>query len=218
MIDGGPESASGPCAPRKAHIWGNHLFKKIIAGAAIALAATFSVATAANADPYTPEGGVTVSDPTVAPGQSTTLTFADGSFAPVVPVTITISGEDAANATLASFRTAPMAVTRSSITKNSTSAGGLRVTVTLPAGTATGSYAIAGTDTLGNTVSTTISVVAAAGNGTATGGSTADGAAGLPVTGGQLPVVLIWTGGGLLLLGAALVAVFATVRRQRATA
>ncbi|WP_317229764.1 sortase [Clavibacter sp. MX14-G9D] len=192
------------------------MLKKILAGAAIALAATFTVSTAATAAPYTPEGGVTVSDPTVAPGQSTVLSFADGSFAPVVPVTITITGEDAANATLASFRTAPMAVTSNSITKNSTSAGGLRVTVTLPAGSASGSYALTGTDTQGNTVSTTISVVAAAGTGTATG-STSDGAAGLPVTGGQLPVVLIWTGGGLLLLGAALVAVLATVRRQRTT-
>jgi hypothetical protein len=192
------------------------MLKKIIAGAAIALAATFTVSTAATAAPYTPEGGVTVSDPTVAPGQSTVLSFADGSFAPNDPVTITITGEDAANATLASFRTAPMAVTSNSITKNSTSAGGLRVTVTLPAG----SYALTGTDTQGNTVSTTISVVAAAGNGTSTGGNstggnTADNAAGLPVTGGQIPVVLIWTGGGLLLLGAALVAVLATVRRQR---
>lgn len=193
------------------------MFKKIIAGAAIALAATFTVATAANADPYTPEGGVTVSDPTVAPGQSTVLSFADGSFAPVVPVTITITGEDAANATLASFRTAPMAVTSNSITKNSTSAGGLRVTVTLPSGSATGTYALTGTDTLGNTVSTSISVVAAAGSGTSAGGNAADGSAGLPVTGGQLPVVLIWTGGGLLLLGAALVVVLATVRRQRTT-
>jgi hypothetical protein len=194
------------------------MLKKILAGAAIALAATFTVSTAATAAPYTPEGGVTVSDPTVAPGQSTVLSFADGSFAPSVPVTITITGENAANATLASFRTAPMAVTSNSITKNSTSAGGLRVTVTLPAGSASGSYALTGTDTEGNTVSTTISVVAAAGSGTATGGSgsTSD-ASGLPVTGGQLPVVLIWTGGGLLLLGAALVAVLATVRRQRTT-
>ena len=194
------------------------MLKKILAGAAIALAATFTVSTAATAAPYTPEGGVTVSDPTVAPGQSTVLTFADGSFAPVVPVTITITGEDAANATLASFRTAPMAVTSNSITKTSTNAGGLRVTVTLPAGTASGSYALTGTDPLGNTVSTTISVVEAAGTGTGTAtGSGSDGAAGLPVTGGQLPVVLIWTGGGLLLLGAALVAVLATVRRQRTT-
>ncbi|MBM7413161.1 hypothetical protein JOE38_002984 [Clavibacter michiganensis] len=193
------------------------MFKKILAGAAIALAATFTVATAANADPYTPEGGVSVSDPTVAPGQSTVLSFADGSFAANSLVTITITGEDAANATLASFRTAPMAVTSNSITKNATNAGGLRVTVTLPAGSATGSYALTGTDAQGNTVSTTISVVAAAGNGTAVGGSSADGAAGLPVTGGQLPVVLIWTGGGLLLLGAALVVVLATVRRQRST-
>ena len=192
------------------------MLKKILAGAAIALAATFTVSTAATAAPYTPEGGVTVSDPTVAPGQSTVLSFADGSFAPVVPVTVTITGEDAANATLASFRTAPMAVTSNSITKTSTNAGGLRVTVTLPAGSASGSYALTGTDPLGNTVSTTISVVAAAGTGTATG-SGSDGAAGLPVTGGQLPVVLIWTGGGLLLLGAALVAVLATVRRQRTT-
>jgi hypothetical protein len=197
------------------------MLKKILAGAAIALAATFTVSTAATAAPYTPEGGVTVSDPTVAPGQSTVLSFADGSFAPSVPVTITITGEDAANATLASFRTAPMAVTSNSITKNSTSAGGLRVTVTLPAGSATGTYALTGTDTEGNTVSTSISVVAAAGtgtsNGTGSGAGAADGSAGLPVTGGQLPVVLIWTGGGLLLLGAALVVVLTTVRRQRTT-
>jgi hypothetical protein len=197
------------------------MLKKILAGAAIALAATFTVSTAATAAPYTPEGGVTVSDPTVAPGQSTVLSFADGSFAPSVPVTITITGEDAANATLASFRTAPMAVTSNSITKNSTSAGGLRVTVTLPAGSASGTYALTGTDTEGNTVSTSISVVAAAGtgtsNGTGSGAGAADGSAGLPVTGGQLPVVLIWTGGGLLLLGAALVVVLTTVRRQRTT-
>ncbi|MBF4617392.1 sortase [Clavibacter sp. VKM Ac-2873] len=195
------------------------MFKKILAGAAIALAATFTVATAANADPYTPEGGVTVSDPTVAPGDSTVLSFGPGSFAPVSAVTITITGQDAANATLASFRTAPMAVTSNSITKTSANDGSLRVTVTLPAGSAAGSYALTGTDAQGNTVSTTISVVAAAGTGTATGGANnADGSAGLPVTGGQLPVVLIWTGGGLLLLGAALVVVLATVRRQRATA
>ena len=195
------------------------MLKKILAGAAIALAATFTVSTAAMADPYTPEGGVTVSDPTVAPGQSTVLSFADGSFAPVVPVTVTTTGEDAANATLASFRTAPMAVTSNSITKTSTNAGGLRVTVTLPAGSASGSYALTGTDTQGNTVSTTISVVAAAGTGTSnvTGSGSATDASGLPVTGGQLPVVLNWTGGGLLLLGAALVAVLATVRRQRTT-
>jgi len=193
------------------------MFKKILAGAAIALAATFTVATAANADPYTPSGGVTVSDPTVAPGQSTVLTFADGSFAPNSPVTITITGEDAANATLASFRTAPMAVTSNSITKNSTNAGGLRVTVTLPAGSASGSYALVGTDAQGNTVSTSISVVAAAGTGTSNGTGSAADASGLPVTGGQLPVVLIWTGGGLLLLGAALVVVLTTVRRQRTT-
>ncbi len=194
------------------------MLKKILAGAAIALAATFTVATAANADPYTPEGGVSVSDPTVAPGESPVLSFGPGSFAPVSAVALTITGEDAANATLASFRTAPMAVTTNSITKTSANDGSLRVTVTLPAGSASGSYALTGTDAQGNTVSTTISVVAAAGNGTATGGSSADGAAGLPVTGGQLPVVLIWTGGGLLLLGAALVVVLATVRRQRATA
>ncbi len=194
------------------------MLKKILAGAAIALAATFTVATAANADPYTPEGGVSVSDPTVAPGESSFLSFGPGSFAPVSAVTITITGEAAANATLASFRTAPMAVTTNSNTKTSANDGSLRVTVTLPAGSASGSYALTGTDAQGNTVSTTISVVAAAGNGTATGGSSADGAAGLPVTGGQLPVVLIWTGGGLLLLGAALVVVLATVRRQRATA
>jgi len=193
------------------------MFKKILAGAAIALAATFTVATAANADPYTPSGGVTVSDPTVTPGQSTVLTFADGSFEPNSAVTVTITGEDAANATLASFRTAPMAVTSNSITKNATNAGGLRVTVTLPAGSASGSYALVGTDAAGNTVSTSISVVAAAGTGTSNGtGSTTD-ASGLPVTGGQLPVVLIWTGGGLLLLGAALVVVLTTVRRQRTT-
>ncbi len=194
------------------------MLKKILAGSPIALAATFTVATAANADPYTPEGGVSVSDPTVAPGESTVLSFGPGSFAPVSAVTITITGEDAANATLASFRTAPMAVTTNSIPKPSANDGSLRVTVTLPAGSASGSYALTGTDAQGNTVSTTISVVAAAGNGTATGGSSADGAAGLPGTGGQLPVVLIWTGGGLLLLGAALVVVLATVRRQRATA
>ena len=195
------------------------MLKKILAGAAIALAATFTVSTAANADPYTPEGGVTVSDPTVAPGQSTVLTFADGSFAANSAVTVTITGEDAANATLASFRTAPMAVTSNSITKNATNAGGLRVTVTLPTGTATGSYALVGTDAQGNTVSTSISVVAAAGTGTSngTGSGSATDASGLPVTGGQLPVVLIWTGGGLLLLGAALVVVLTTVRRQRGT-
>ncbi|OUE21052.1 hypothetical protein BFL36_11045 [Clavibacter michiganensis] len=193
------------------------MLKKILAGAAIALAATFTVSTAANADPYTPEGGVTVSDPTVAPGQSTVLTFADGSFAANSAVTVTITGEDAANATLASFRTAPMAVTSNSITKNATNAGGLRVTVTLPAGSASGTYALVGTDAQGNTVSTSISVVAAAGTGTSNGTGSSTDASGLPVTGGQLPVVLIWTGGGLLLLGAALVVVLTTVRRQRGT-
>lgn len=154
--------------------------------AAAALAAAFALVFAAPAvaHAYTPDSPT--GEATITITSSGTYDFAG--FAPNTSVSASLSGENAAGASLAAVK---FAVTSTSITKTTDAAGNVSVAVTLPAD-ASGSY--------------TLTVAAVSGSGTGT----------LPSTGGDSDSLLgIWVGGGALLLAGATIAVATTVRRNR---
>lgn len=169
-----------------------------IAAVVIAVAAMVAAPAAANA--YTPvaPGGTSV---TVAPGGTVTIPFTG--FAPNESVSFTLTGENAAGATLATVKTV---VNSTSLTKAASSTGAVSVSVTLPSN-ATGTYTLTGTG-LSSGASATVTITASA-----AGGGTGGG--GLPATGVDSASLMgVWIGGGVLLLGGLAVTVFA-VRRQR---
>lgn len=188
------------------------MFKKVLAAVALTLAAAFAVPMAANAAGYVPSSNVTVSNSNPAPGQTVDVSFKAGSFLAGENVQFTLTGQDAASASLASLH----AVVNSKTTvKPASSAGAVTVAVTVPAD-ATGTYTLTATGvTSGNvgTASLTVTPADAVGAGT---GSSAGGS--LAHTGSTISLIAIWVAGGLVVLGAAFVAVNVIVRRQRAKA
>ncbi len=97
--------------------------------AAIASALIIAPAAAANAT-YVPGAGSPTAPATVTAGQTITVTFPAGTFAPNELVRLVLTGTNAGNAALASDIT---------LEKNADAAGGLTVSVTLPSGAA-GNY------------------------------------------------------------------------------
>jgi len=178
--------------------------KKTIAALALALLAVFAVPAAANAAGYVPEGNVTVSG-TIAPGSPVNVAFAGGSFTAGEDVSFSVTGEGTATLAIVKAATA-------SVTKSATSNGAASIVVSLPAG-ATGTYTTTATGaTSGNVGTAAITVAAAdAGAGAATGNSKD-----LASTGFNGSVLLI-AAAGILILGAAVVAL-SIVRRKRANA
>jgi hypothetical protein len=168
------------------------MFKKIIAGAGIALVALFAAPAAAQAV-YAPDESITVTgSPT--PGGTVTVAI-DAAFTPGEDVSFTLTGENASDATLAVFRAA---VETKSLTKAANADGSTSVDVTLPTN-ASGSYTITATGLESGVVGTAaITVVAADGAGNGAGDDD-----GLAVTGGTA-ITTIWIAGGALALGAAL--------------
>lgn len=168
------------------------MIRKALATAALAAVALFAVPVAAQAE----EAGYTTQGPavTAAPGEAVSLTFTG------LP------------ANTPSTATAPDAVTlavlKASTASKPTDASG---SVTYQASaTQPGTYTI--TVTAGGVVATATLTVAP--SDTAGGGSGDD----LASTGFDLPVLALWVGGGALVLGAALIAVMTTVRRNRGNA
>lgn len=168
-----------------------------LATAAIASALIVAPAAAANAS-YVPGAAAPTAPAVVTPGSTFNIVFPAGSFAPGESVTITLVGDNAAGATLAST---------ASITKTADEVGGLTVSVTLPAG-ATGDYSAVGTSAT-STAAVSFNVVAA--------DSAADDADGLANTGSE-SAAAFWFAGGLLALGATTVVTLNVVRRNRAQA
>ena len=182
--------------------------KKTFATIALAVLAVFAVPAAANAAGYVPEENVTVSSTTVEPGETVTVSFSDGSFTAGESVSFTLTGENAASATLASFKAV---VNSTSLTKAAAADGSVSVAITLPTD-ATGSYALTATGLTSGSVGTAaISVVAADSAAVVNDGDLAS-------TGYDAPMLAIWAAAGALLLGIALVTVLTVVRRQRANA
>jgi hypothetical protein len=167
------------------------LFKKIIAGAGIALVALFAAPAAAQAV-YAPDESIIVTG-TPAPGEEIAVTF-DEVFTPGEQVSFQVTGSG--TATLAVFKAATVG-----ITKTADAAGTAVVDVTLPAD-ATGTYTVTATGLTSGIVGTAaVTVVAADGSGA--GDEDGDG---LAVTGGTA-LTTIWIAAGALALGVVLLLV-----------
>lgn len=163
--------------------------RKLLAAALLALAATFAIPSVANAAGYTGDGPGTV---TAEAGEAVALTYTD--LPPSTPSTA--SADDAVT----------LSILKAATASKPTSASG-SVTYTASA-TTPGTYTV--TVTAGSAVATaTLTVVPA---------DSASGGGGLADTGYDVPMLAVWGGVGAVVLGAALIAVLVTVRRNRASA
>ncbi len=184
------------------------MFKKILAVVALTIAAVFAVPMAASAAGYVPSSNVTVSNSNPAPGQTVVVSFKAGSFLASENVQFTLTGQDAAGASLASLHAV---VNSKTLVKPASSTGAVTVDVTLPTD-ASGTYTLTAAGvTSGNVATVSLTVTPADAAGASTGSGLAD-------TGSTISLIAIWVAGGLVLLGAAFVAVNVIVRRQRAKA
>lgn len=176
-------------------------FRSMIAMVALAFTALILAPTAASAQ-YTPTGP---GDGTVTavPGEPITVTFSG--FEPNEDVRFTLTGENAAGATLASLAAV---VNSQTLVKPANANGAVSVTVTLPAN-ASGQYQLTAEGlSSGASAGTTIVVAGAPG----TSGTNRNGA--LPATGGDSSTTMALVIGGVLLVGGLAVAT-TSIRRQR---
>ncbi len=171
--------------------------------AALAAAAALILApTAANAEytPGGPAGGAVI----IAPGGSATIQFTG--FAANENVNFTLTGENAAGATLASLATV---VNSTSTTKSADANGAVSVTVTLP-DNATGRYVLTAVGSESGAQAEAIIEVGTSGG----GGGDRDRDGGLPDTGStNSSTIALLAGAGLLAAGLGVAGV--AVRRQR---
>jgi hypothetical protein len=154
---------------------------------------------------YVPSRTITITGLPI-PGGTITIIFAPGSFRPGERVTIIIGGRTVGHVTLGAVKAeAP------SLDKQAAADGSLHVSMTLPedaAGTQTVTATGAESGNVG-TAATTVVPKDVAPN---------PAPASLASTGSTLPMLLIWVGAGALLLGIAVVATLAHVRRRRPAA
>jgi hypothetical protein len=188
------------------------MLKKITAVVALAVAGLFVAPLAANAS-YVPNAQITATGD-FTPGGTFVVEFSDGAFQPNEEVSLALTGENATGATLA-------VVDTQTTQKTASATGAVSLTVTLPTN-ATGSYEVTGTGLSSQILGTiTITVTAdgtGAGAGAGAGGSGADSNGdGLADTGFNTPAFVVWGAAGAVALGAALIAVFVMMRRQRAS-
>ena len=170
--------------------------------AAVAALATFAVlgapAAAQASTIYPPSGACTASPATTQPGSTIGFECAAGTFSGDESVTVTVTGENGAAATIGMVR---FAISTASEVVTSEANGSLApLSITLPSN-ATGTYNIAA-----------ISSTSAGG----TAAVSITGADGLPVTGLDSGSMLgLWIGGGALVLAGAALGIAAVVRRRR---
>ncbi|MEV8268553.1 cell wall protein [Microbacterium sp. NPDC076911] len=173
---------------------------RLSAGAMLAASLTVAAPLAAQASTiYPPAESCTTATGTVQAGGGFQFGCNDATFSPNESVTITVTGENGAGATIGMVRTA---VTTASGQVTSDASGALpAVTITLPTD-ATGIYNIAAVSatSAGATASVTVTT----------------GTDGLPVTGFDSGTLTgLWIGGGALVLAGAAVGVTALVRRRQ---
>ena len=167
--------------------------------AALATIAIFGAPAAAQASTiYPPSGACTASPATAQPGSTIAFECAAGTFSGDESVTVTVTGENGAGATIGMVR---FAITTASEVVTSEANGSLSpLSITLPSN-ASGTYNIAA-----------ISSTSAGG----TAAVSITGADGLPVTGLDSGSMLgLWIGGGALVLAGAALGIAAVVRRRR---
>lgn len=184
------------------------MFKKIIAAFALVFIAIFAGPVAAHAALYSPAPGTVSGD--AVPGGTVTVSWEAGTFDGGEPVQVTVSGNG--DVTVAVFKAGT-----SSTTKTAAASGALSATIHLPSD-ASGTYTVTATGADSGKVGTAGFTVGGAGSGT--GSDNGSGAAGsgsdpgLADTGSTVSILAFWVGGGIVLLGAAFVAVRVVVRRQ----
>jgi len=169
------------------------MIKKALAGAGIALALLIATPLAANA--YAPAPPPAISDSTVTPGQTVTVAFTG--FASSEGVSFTLTGENAAGATLA-------AISSKTVVKAASATGATTVAITPPAN-ASGTYSLTATGLESGIIGTAaLAIVDADGNPISS----------LASTGGTLPIAAIWIASGVVVLGLVLLAVVGIRRRS----
>jgi hypothetical protein len=177
--------------------------KKIIAALVLAAAAIVATPMAANATGYVSGSSITITGSTIA-GGTTIINIAPGAFVNDENVNIYVTGAGAV--TLGALPT-----TTVHETKQATATGALNVSVKLPEG-ASGTYSLTATGvTSGNVATAALSVSPAAG----TAATSSDGS--LAFTGSTVPMLLVWSAGGAIVLGGGMVLVMGARRRQRNT-
>ena len=179
------------------------MIRKIIAAVALAVLGVFAIPLAASAAPYTPAGSCGLGGSPV-PSGTVVVTCVAGTWQDNEPVQVLVTGNT--GVTVAVFKLA----TTSTGTVTASGTGSSVTNIALPAD-ASGTYTVQQTGTISGAVDTeTFTVVTAAGTTTTTTSTS-----GLAATGTTLPLLIIWTASGLVLLGVAIVAVRIVVRRQR---
>lgn len=176
----------------------SHRRRLTIAVTAGILASAAFPALAHAATIYPPVDSCTVDPATASAGGTIAFSCAAASFGANEPVTITVTGENGAEA---SFAFVHFAVSTASAARTSRGDGSLgTVNVTLPAG-AIGVYNIAAVSPSSAGGAASASIV---------------GADGLPTTGGDSGQLLgVWIGGGALVLAGVIVLVTRLVRSRR---
>jgi len=169
-----------------------------IAAALVGAAVIGLPISAAASSIYPPTDACSVDPTTIAPGGTVVFSCSEGTFGSSEPVTVTITGENGAGATLGFVK---FAISTASYNTTSAEGGELPgVSITLPSN-ATGVYNIAAVSpsSAGGISSVTI---------------TGDDGEALPGTGGDPAAVALWAGGGLLLLASGAVAIAVARRRN----
>lgn len=168
---------------------------------------------------------VTVDSPVVSPGATTTVTWSAGYFTPGSSVTISASGNGGSAPTVTVGGSSGIG----SATGTADAAGGLVASISVPAdasgvldisamsGEACGGVSVTivtsttpGSGVLGDNVTTSTSTPAAIAPSTRTAASTAA----LASTGGNLPTVLLVSGGAAVVFGAILIGARTRARRN----
>jgi hypothetical protein len=185
-------------------LWGLFIMaKKIWAAILLVIAGVLVAPMAANAA-YSSGSGVVSGN--AVPGGTVSVAWADGTFGANDPVRVTVDGQG--TVTIAAFKAATV-----SAQKTADADGALAVSFTLPSD-ASGTYNVTATDlSNGNIGTATFTVGSAAGNG-GSGAAGSSSGSGLADTGSTISILAFWFAGGIVLLGAAFVAVRVIVRRQ----
>jgi hypothetical protein len=191
------------------------MHRKLLATLLLVVAATLAAPMAANADDYTAGGGCAVSPSTLRGGQTATLTCVPGTFGHSEHVSYVVSGQNGADAHLASFSTS---LSTANVVKTSGPDGSALLLVTVPRD-ASGAYAITGTGASSHSVTTaTVTVIPAddpaSSGSSSSGSSTSSGSAsGLAHTGSVVSAPVIYLGLGLAAAGLVIVLIVAIRRR-----
>jgi hypothetical protein len=158
---------------------------------------------AASAVTYPPTGSCVADPTTIDPGDTARFSCIAETFGPSEPVTITVTGENGADAEIGVVL---LAISTAAATSASTASGALGSTPISFPENASGNYTI-----------TAVSPSSAGGSATVTVRSAGGGIPGLSTTGQDSSRLLgLWAAGGALVLSGATLAVWAALRRRGA--